>query len=225
MITRAEAGVEARDAKETHLDLLIEIEKRSLTENQQRDKYLYLMAVPIVYAVWEGYFKMSIAVCFKRLYEVNCRPRPIGRAFPTLWLQKESFVASFLQNLVNAMSPGTDVSKKINVGKFKALAGFSNDIAKWLASPVPAPTDFVNLVMTHSNVNESVAKANADIIGLDLAGVDFGRINQLLNLRNDVSHGGLLQLPEAPEIERTINYTKELINQFDSAVQRWIKQN
>ena len=225
MITRAEARVEAGDAKATHLDLLLEIEKRSLTDNTGRDKFLHLMAIPVIYAIWEGYFKMSVAVCFKRLYELNCRPRPIGRQFPTLWLQKESFVTSFLQNLVNSMNPGIDASKKISAGKFKALAGFSNDIARWLISPVPAPSDFVSLVMTHSNVNESVAKVNAEIIGLDLSRVDFGRINQLLNLRNDVSHGGLLKLPEAPEIERIVGYTRELIAQFDSAVQQWITQN
>lgn len=222
-ITRAEARVEVRGSKDAHLHFLSEIQKRAIDDNVARDKYLNLMAVPIIYAVWEGYFKTTIGICFKRLHSPNQRPRAFSPQFSTLWLQKESFVASFLQKLLNSMNPGADAGKQ-SAGKFAALTHLSEQFSTWFANPMPVRS-FTDLVMTFSNVNEKVVRANATIINLDISAIDFGHLNQLLNLRNDLSHGGLVQLPETAEVTRLLNYTKALIGQFDVAVMAWLSRN
>lgn len=223
-INRTDARAELRGAKDAHLELLSEIRKRAIDDNPNRDKYLHLMAVPVVYAIWEGYFKAAMGVCFKRVHSPNQRPRVLDHRFSTLWLQKESFVSTFLQQLLNAMNPGASDDGKPKPGKFNALAQFSQSISSWLSNPMPVRS-FTDLVMTFSNVNERVVKVNADVIDLDISSVDFSHLNQLLSLRNDLSHGGLVQLPDNAVVVRLLAYTKTLIEEFDAAVVAWLTRN
>lgn len=223
-ITRTDARAELRGSRDSHLEILREIKKRAVDDNLHRDKYLHLMAIPVVYATWEGYFKTAMGVCFKRVHSPNQRPRVLDHKFSTLWLQKESFVSTFLQQLLNAMNPGAGDDGRPKAGKFNALAQFSQSISAWLASPMPVRS-FTDLVMTFSNVNERVVKANADVIALDISTIDFSHLNQLLSLRNDLAHGGLVQLPDSAVVVRMLDYTKTLIEEFDRAAIAWLGRN
>ncbi|WP_156403512.1 MAE_28990/MAE_18760 family HEPN-like nuclease [Achromobacter sp. Root170] len=223
-LTKAAARAELVDAKQRYTDMLAEFEGRCVVNNAAKDGFLYLMAIPVIYSAWEAYFKMTMSICLKRLHSQSRKANRCDASYVALWLQKEGFVTGFLQNLLNAMNPGTDISKKLNMGKFKALADFSRDMAIWHSKPVPAQR-FEDLVMTHSNINRAVVEANAEIIGLDLNSLNFGRLDELLSRRNDISHGGLVALPQEATVQALFGYVKNLISDFHCAVLRWLSCN
>lgn len=223
-LTKHAARTELTDAKQRYTMMLLEFEQRSVVNNKAKDGFLYLMAIPVIYSAWEAYFKMTMSICLKRMHNQSMKANRCNSSYVALWLQKESFVTGFLQNLLNAMNPGTDVSKKINMGKFKALAEFSKDLAQWHSKPVPVQK-FEDLVMTHSNINKAVVEANAEIIGLDINAISFGRLDELLSRRNDISHGGLVTPPPENAVQDLFIYVRNLITDFHSAALKWLSTN
>ncbi|PBP67734.1 hypothetical protein CCL19_12700 [Pseudomonas syringae] len=95
----------------------------------------------------------------------------------------------------------------------------------WLGSPVDHLIDFDALVMTHSNVNKSVAELNARIIGLDISNVSLGRLDSLLEQRNSIAHGGLITYPTKISVEDTLDYSRRVITEFHEAVINWLNSN
>ncbi|ELI6431879.1 hypothetical protein RRM65_001618 [Aeromonas salmonicida subsp. salmonicida] len=218
------AKLEAKQALERHLKILDDISERCVSANIKNDGFLYLMAIPIIYAAWEGYFKISCSICLRR----HCRPGRKIAAYPdvyaALWLQKEGFLASFLQKLLNTMTLGSQ-PKKQGYGKFDVLTTFTGEMKSWLNNPVDHLIDFDSLVMTHSNVNKGIAELNAKVIGLDVTNVPLGRLDTLLAQRNSIAHGGLITFPTRASIEDTLEYTKDLINKFHNSVMLWLNNN
>ncbi len=215
------AKLEAKQALNRHLKILDDITDRCVTSNNNNDGFLYLMAIPIIYAAWEGYFKVTCSICLRR----HCRPGQKVSTYPdvyaALWLQKEGFLASFLQKLLNTMTLGKQ-PKKQGSGKFDVLTTFTGEMKNWLGRPVDHLIDFDSLVMTHSNVNKAIAELNAKVIGLDVGNVPLGRLDNLLEQRNSIAHGGLISYPTRGNIEDTLEYTRELITKFHNSVVHWL---
>lgn len=215
------AKLEAKQALDRHLKILDDIDARCVVLNTDNDGFLYLMSIPIIYAAWEGYFKIACSICLRR----HCRPGQKVSSYPdiyaALWLQKEGFLASFLQKLLNTMTLGTPPRKQ-GGGKFDVLTDFTGAMKTWLGSPVDHLIDFDALVMTHSNVNKSVAELNAKIIGLDISNVRLGRLDSLLEQRNSIAHGGLITYPTKSNIEDTLVYARNVIQEFHGAVIEWL---
>jgi hypothetical protein len=218
------AKLEAKQALNRHLKILDDINSRCIASNTANDGFLYLMSIPIIYAAWEGYFKIACSICLRR----HCRPGQKVSSYPdiyaALWLQKEGFLASFLQKLLNTMTLGTPPKKK-GAGKFDSLTEFTSSMKAWLGSPVDHLIDFDSLVMTHSNVNKSVAELNAKIIGLDVSNVSLGRLDSLLEQRNSIAHGGLITYPTKINVEETLDYARNVITEFHQAVVTWLEDN
>lgn len=218
------AKLEAKQALERHLKILDDIHSRCIVLNTGNDGFLYLMSIPIIYAAWEGYFKIACSICLRR----HCRPgqkvSSYTNIYAALWLQKEGFLASFLQKLLNTMTLGTP-PKKQGAGKFDVLTDFTGAMKTWLGSPVDHLIDFDALVMTHSNVNKSVAELNAKIIGLDISNVSLGRLDSLLEQRNSIAHGGLITYPTKISVEDTLDYSRRVITEFHEAVINWLNSN
>ncbi|MRJ21332.1 hypothetical protein FRT60_13470 [Pseudomonas haemolytica] len=218
------AKTEAKQALERHLQILSDIRERCISNNQANDGFLYMMAIPIIYAAWEGYFKISCSICLRRYCIRGRKVKGYDNMYAALWLQKEGFLASFLQKLLNTMSLGTP-PKKQAAGKFNILSDFTSDMKLWLERPVDHFTDFDSLVMTHSNVNKGVAELNSKIIGLDISHIDFGRLDNLLEQRNSIAHGGFVAYPTLNNIDELLIYTKNLIESFHASIIDWLGRN
>jgi len=76
--------------------------------------------------------------------------------------------------------------------------------------------------MTYSNVNKDVALLNSAVIGLDISQVDFSRLNELLNRRNEIAHGGLVNYPRESNVVELLDYTGTLIDSFHSSIEAWL---
>ncbi|CAM8571802.1 MAE_28990/MAE_18760 family HEPN-like nuclease [Enterobacter asburiae] len=221
---RASAKLEAQQAHDRHIEILTSVKNRCVDNNQAKDGFLYLMAVPVIYAAWEGYFKISCSICLRRYCRQGRKVKSYTDIYAALWLQKEGFLASFLQKLLNTMSLGSKIEKK-GAGKFDILTDFTGSMKQWLEKPVDHLIDFDSLVMTHSNVNKNVAELNARVIGLDISNVNFGRLDNLLKERNNIAHGGLITYPNEAFIQDLLIYTSKLIDDFHNAVMIWLTKN
>jgi hypothetical protein len=218
------AKSESKSALDRHINMLNEVLEHSVTKNSNRDRFLYLMAVPVIYAAWEGFFRISCSICLRRKCQLGKKSKTYEYDYSTLWLQKEPFVSSFLNALVNGMQLGR-AQKKITQGQFSAMSKFSQNLAEWHDKPLNHATDFDKLVMTHSNVNKSVTELNALIIGIDITAVDFSRIDELLNRRNEIAHGGIVNYPTENVVKELVEYTLDLITSFHRCVDVWLNQS
>jgi hypothetical protein len=218
---RAAQG-EAAYALKSHLDILADVRKWCLTENEGKEKFYYLLALPIVYSAWEGFFRVSCAICLRRNCVLGNKAKSYRAAYSTLWLQKESFLESFFRTLFNSMSLGKD-NRKINAGRFHSLTDFVSDLNAWLDNPLDHAQDFDKLVMTYSNVNEDIARLNCGIIGIDVTGIDFSKLNEVVGRRNDVAHGGLIAYPDEAKIVELVVYTENLLKQFPGRIVAWLQ--
>jgi hypothetical protein len=215
------AKSEAQSALARHLKILSDVQDHSITRNTEKDQFLYLMAIPVIYAAWEGFFRISCSICLRRKCYVGKKSKNYDAIYSTLWLQKEAFVSSFLTSLVNGMQLGR-AQKKIGQGQFNAISKFSENLAEWHERPLNHLADFDKLVMTHSNVNREVTELNADIIGIDLSTIDFSRIDELVNRRNEIAHGGMVNYPTETTIVELLQYTQILIGAFHACVGTWL---
>lgn len=217
------ARSELANAKVRHIGLLDKTRSHCIDANPGKDGFLYLMAIPLIYAAWEGYFRIVCAVCLRRKYITGKKAKKYPTSFSGLWLQKEGFVQSYLQKLVNSMQLGRP--HRPSAGQYAALCSLSTDLSVWLDAPMVVAPSFGDLVMTFSNVNREVVKLNADAIGLDITGINFGRLDELLGRRNEIAHGGLLTFPSDLDVDELLVYTGALINSFDSAVAGWLPRS
>lgn len=217
------AKLEARQALDRHLRILDDINSRCVVSNTTNDGFLYLMSIPIIYAAWEGYFKIACSICLRRHCRPGKRVSSYSDIYAALWLQKEGFLESFLQRLLNTMTLGAP--SRPSAGKFNILTEFTGAMKTWLGAPVDHLIDFDALVMTHSNVNKKVAELNAKILGLDISNVRLGRLDTLIEQRNNIAHGGLITYPTRANIEDTLKYARELITEFHEAVIDWLNAN
>ena len=216
------AKAEAIDARNRHLSILQDVEKWCVQSNAGKEGFFYLSAIPIIYSAWEGYFRITCAICLRRLCMRGTPVKKYDGKYATLWLQKEGFLEAFLRALINSMTLGKD-NRKINAGRFNALTSFTDSINNWFESPLNHSSNFDELVMTYSNVNADVARLNGNIIGLNLSGVDFSKLDEMLGRRNDISHGGLISYPQESVVTGLLVYTINLINQFGAAVDTWLE--
>lgn len=220
-LTLPAARQELAAARERHLSLLDEVRKHCIEENPVREGFKYLLAVPIIYAAWEGYFKISFTLCIKRKCQSTVKAKSYPGIYRTLWLQKQPFVQSYLGTLVAAMQPGNPLSPKTG-NQYKALATFSEKLAQWLDAPVDHATGFEDLVMTYSNVDQKVLALNSEVIGLDITGVPVGRLDSMVGRRNEISHGGLLTFPTEVEIDELVKFCGNLIIGVDDKIVAWL---
>lgn len=215
------AKSEIDDALRRHQAILSDVRKWCVDSNTTKESFYYLSAIPIIYSAWEGYFRVTCAICLRRQCTQGLKVKKYTHGYATLWLQRESFVETFFRNLFNSMTLGRD-NRKINSGRFQALANFAKDVNLWLETPLNHSANFDELVMTYSNVNPDVVKLNCDIIGIDISTVDFSKLNEVIGRRNDIAHGGLIQYPSEGDVVGLIGYTDELLKKFHGCARAWL---
>lgn len=215
------ARQEIKAAHNRQQKVLADIRLHSIEKNNTKDAFLFLMAIPVIYAAWEGYFRLACSICLKRQCYVGRKAKVYDKKYAALWLQREGFFDSFLKKLVDSMQLGRP-TRRISSGKYTATVEFSGNMNEWFNKPISHLSNFDDLVMTYSNVNKDVATLNGEIIGLNLDNVDFSRLNELLNRRNDIAHGGLVDYPREDTVEGLLDYTSDLIDSFHQSVEAWL---
>jgi hypothetical protein len=184
------------------------------------------MAVPIVYSAWEGNFRVVVSICLRRLHDSKLAAGKYDGKALALWFLKSPAYQSFRAKVLNFSDPFRDDTQREGKGLYEATSEFLSLVSPWLDSALQAPIGgHDKLVMTFSNVGPRVVKANAGAIDLDLAKVDLGRLNQLVQQRNEIGHGGLFTPPGEKELGELIGYTSGLIKSFNRAARSWLQKS
>lgn len=196
---------------------------------------LRLMSVPMLYSVWERAFSNWTAISLRvlsQIYSTAASCPPQSRAF---WLRKASFFKSFvdavrdvveLEREDSVFQQNIGFSKKITKGSFVLSSQVLAKLDEWHSKPLALQGNMSELVITYSNVNESVLTLNADAIGLASTGafksLDRSKLAQLVGIRNGIGHGASLQAPGVRELDELIDYTEALVGQYALVVIEWI---
>jgi hypothetical protein len=190
-------------------------------QTNQYDSTFRLIATPMLYSVWERAFSMSHAISLRLIRDVSTSASVLPPERRAIWLVKEPCYQSFVTRLKTPKSP----SDKIKKGEFKTLVDFLGELDNFAASSVPAtPTE--DLVMTFSNVNKKVVSLNADALGISALpqyqAIKFGRLNNLLDWRNDIGHGARISPPPNQEFIDLIDFTENLVKDYTDLFIDWI---
>lgn len=197
---------------------------------------LRLMATPMLYSMWERMFLLCTSICLRviqREYERASDCPASARAF---WLRKADFFKSFVTSMRDLMEleredsvfqQSTGFKKKISKGAFNLSIDVLSKLDEWHKKPLDHKAGCEDLVITYSNVNDSVVATNAEAIGLvDLESYKALELNQLGNLvgiRNGIGHGASLSPVGPKALGELIDYTEALIAQYADVTFEWIE--
>lgn len=199
-----------------------------------------LMAVPLIYSCWEGFFKTATAKCLITIRDQNECAKDATAQQRAAWLKKASFFKSYVDMLRNLMELDADgqaserhakQKSKVKKGQHSLLAATLQELDTWHAGSLDKSIEPESLILTFSNVNKDVVDLNAAITGLDkipsYALIDFTQLEALVGKRNSIGHGGIsdgdiLSYPGILETKGYVNYTKKLISEYLTSVIEWL---
>lgn len=209
---------------------------RALVGQESSDpEMLRLMATPMLYSVWERIFSLCTSTCLKVIekeYERAAECPASARAF---WLRKASFFKSFVSSVRDLMEleredsifqQSSGFKKKINKGAFNLSVEVLSKLDEWHQNPLSHKSGCEDLVITYSNVNDSVVATNADAIGLASLPayklLDLTKLGSLVGIRNGIGHGASLIPPGPRELGELIDYSEKLVRQYVDITSEWI---
>lgn len=190
-----------------------------------------IVATPFLYAIWERCFRTAFGVMASVVRQQSEVPAKMSYMQATLWLQRESFFASFLDKIRQRPIENEDAPTRrtIKASAYRNLVDFFSSLIAWHTQKLNNVPPDNDLVMTFSNVNAAVLDANAEAIGLsELAEYkkfrkQVGRLDDLVGRRNDIGHGTLAKPPGPREFDELKNLVADaLVNEFCEVVQTWI---
>lgn len=190
------------------LDRIIVSVSSSLTE--QTRSYL----VPLVYAYWERFFKLTFAEFLRCVTLRNITA-----------LQVNNSLAQFLLK-----AKLNDALKESRIGRIQELAGKENlqeakrhydNMYSWFNSPLQF-TSPANFVETESNVKYDVLDGNCKNFGIDIQGIKdltekagqliFVQLNELVNFRNQIAHGEVFHPISSEKWRKFKEFVLDLMN-------------
>jgi hypothetical protein len=184
-----------------------------------------LLVIPLLYAAWQRCFTMCNAVAWRRLRDEAISAKSLTGNERAAWLMQAGFYQSFAKKLMNSTSIGTDEVRPKR-SHFSALCDFLEELDRWSSSRLDAAIDTDRLVMTFSNVNPEVVAQNAKALGIAnhpaFEAIKFGRLNSLVDLRNNIGHGGTILAPPNGEFLDLWAFTEQLIEDYSNAFKTWI---
>lgn len=170
--------------------------------------------VPLVYAYWERFFKMTFAE-FLRCVTL----RGITA------MQLNSNLAQFLLKVkIN------DALKNSRIGRIQELAGKQiieeakqhyDSMHSWFSAPLQLLSP-ANLVETESNVKYEVLDSNCKNFGIDIQGIKahteragkilFVQLNELVTFRNQIAHGEVFHPVTSEKWQTFKEFVLDLMN-------------
>ncbi|WP_454004164.1 HEPN domain-containing protein [Alcaligenes sp. Marseille-Q7550] len=194
-----------------------------------------LMAVPMLYSVWERCFSIWTSLCLKSIRESTARAVDCPPEIRAFWLRKADFFKSFidivrdvieLEREDSVFQQTSGLSKKITKGGFHLSSKVLGSLDAWHQQPFPSKQDVKDLVLTYSNVNDAVVTVNAEALGLAAMSsyqkLDLSKLGGLVGMRNAIGHGASFTAPGSRELNELIEYTRSLITQYAEVVIDWL---
>lgn len=206
-----------------------------------RAELIRLMAVPLIYSCWEGFFKTATAKCFIVVRDFNERAADASAQQRASWLKRAPFFMKYVELIRNMMELDADVQagerlakqkSKVKKGQHVLLATTLSELDNWHSSCLDKSIEPESLILTYSNVNRDVVDLNANIVGLDTvptySQIDFSQLDGLVGKRNSVGHGGIsdgdmLTYPGHLEVKGYVDYAQVLTNGYRIAVLDWLE--
>jgi len=184
-----------------------------------------LLVIPILYAAWERCFTFCNAIAWRRLREECPAASTLSSHERAAWLMQAGFYQGYTKKLLNTSSVGEDETK-LKKSQFPTLSEFLGSLDGWHASPLDQTVDAESLVMTFSNVNPDVVKVNAEALGMTtfpaFVAIGFGRLHNLVLLRNNIGHGGTIAPPANGEFIDLWDFTEKLIEDYSETFKSWL---
>ncbi|AEA71625.1 Hypothetical protein PSEBR_m1620 [Pseudomonas brassicacearum subsp. brassicacearum NFM421] len=206
-----------------------------LSEQQPYPETVRLMAVPMLYSVWERSFSVWTSICLKSIRESTIKAIDCSPEIRAFWLRKADFFKSFIDIIRDVMEleredsifqQTSGLSKKITKGGFHLSSKVLGGLDAWHQQPFSSKQDVKELVLTYSNVNDAVVAVNAEALGLSLMStyqhLDLSKLGGLVGMRNAIGHGASLSAPGAREMTELLDYTDSLIAQYANVVIEWL---
>jgi RiboL-PSP-HEPN len=195
--------------------------------NGHRPDVFRLMAVPMVYSAWERAFRISTAVAIRHLVESTLTIAKLSADQKAMLLQREPFFKSFSDKM-----PSTKGARGPRKGEFEILSDLLKRFELWSLSKASLGANAEDYVMTFSNVDHIVLRLHEKILaagptidkdtGLP---IDLSPLGELLNRRNEISHGGSIQPPGEKNLDELFKFTKSLLTSYCESMRRVIRKN
>ena len=216
------------------LDVIDKI-RRIIRDGTVETEMLRLMAIPMLYSVWERAFSSWTAISLKVIQECSAAASDCPPAARAYWLRKADFFRRFVDTMRDVMEldkedsvfqQAGNIKRSTKKGAFHLSGQILEELDKWHSLPLKASHDHKDLVVTYSNVNDSVVKTNAEAIGLaslpSYNELDLSELSKLVGLRNGIGHGAVLAPPGQREVSDLIDYTERLLQQYSNVAVDWI---
>ncbi|WP_460104205.1 hypothetical protein [Pseudomonas sp. S2_D10] len=194
-----------------------------------------LMAVPMLYSVWERCFSVWTSICLRSIRENTSRAMDCPPEIRAFWLRKADFFKSFVDVIRDVMEleredsifqQTSGLTKKISKGGFHLSSKVLGSLDSWHTQPFSNKQDVKELVLTYSNVNDAVVTVNAEALGLSrmssYSDLDLSKLGGLVGMRNAIGHGASLTPPGSRELLELLDYTESLIKQYANVVIEWL---
>jgi RiboL-PSP-HEPN len=183
-----------------------------------------LLVIPILYAAWERCFTFCNAIAWRRVREECPAASKLSSAERAAWLMQAGFYQGFTRKLLNASSIGDDDKPKKS--QFPTLSEFLGSLDGWHSSRLDPNVEVDSVVMTFSNVNPDVVIVNAEALGMTtfpgFVAIKFGRLHSLVQLRNNIGHGGTIAPPANSEFTDLWDFTERLIEDYSETFKSWL---
>ena len=193
----------------------------------RRPDIFRLMAVPMIYSAWERAFRISTAVAIRYLVESKPSVAQLTPDQKALLLQKESFFKSYSDKAIP-----TKGARGHRKSEFETLSNLLTELENWSQSKASLGTDAEEYVMTFSNVDHRVLRLHEKILsagptidketGLQ---IDLSPLGELLNRRNDISHGGSIQPPGEKNLDDLFRFTERLLTGYRDSMRAVVRKN
>lgn len=209
---------------------------RTLVSEASSDpEMLRLMATPMLYSVWERVFSLCTSICLRVIQQEYERAAECPASARAFWLRKADFFKSFVSSVRDLMEleredsafqQSTGFKKKISKGAFNLSVEVLSKLDEWHKKPLDHKSGCEDLVITYSNVNDSVVATNAEAIGLAnldaYKTLDLSKLGLLVGIRNGIGHGASLNAPGPRELGELIDYSEALVSQYVNVTSEWI---
>ncbi|MHA7844759.1 MAE_28990/MAE_18760 family HEPN-like nuclease [Serratia sp. D1N4] len=226
--------LELNKTKSESLDFLNNIKEINefLTQSGdvQKEEMFRIISIPMIYSSWEGFFTETMSVCLNSLKLSDREAFKYSPEIRALWLQREPFFNKYIDMIKNIYDidshrsishSGPQFKKKITKGTFKLTSEVIGHIDGFNQSSL-SDCDVSELVMTFSNVNDTVVRINFDAIGLNYSHLDLSQLGEVVGLRNSLGHGEFKSRIPPRKFNSLIMYVETLINDLNTSAESWL---
>ncbi len=165
--------------------------------------------LPIIYAYWERFFRIVFAEYLRCVERISIHLHQIHPQLAKFKLRRE--LNDILRR--NSVKQLQEIASSLGIEESKT---FCENLAAFFNLPVTF-TDPTTWVETESNVNFFVLETNCKNVGIDIEGIKrrlqeseitlFTALKQLVDVRNQISHGETFKDVSQGEWENMKNFT------------------